>query len=136
MLKNKTQRILILLLTIAGLSFSVKAFLNPFSDDAPASGYIEQGVKITAQKFGFTPKDLNFKVNKTITVILTSVDGNHSFAIDKLNIKSREAKKGKSIVFEFAVNSPGRYEFYCAHGSHREKGMTGILEITPEKQQQ
>lgn len=130
---SKMQLTIISLIIISGFSFYV-ACLSQSSEQGPAPGYIEQGVKITAEKYKFTPAELTFKAGVPITVILTSVDGSHSFAIDKLKIKSREAEKEKSVVFEFIVEEAGTYEFYCRHGSHKEKGMTGILEIIPEKQ--
>ncbi len=136
MLTSKLQVTLMILIIMAGFSLSAKTYLSQTLQQSPTPGYIEQGVKIKAEKYKFTPSELTFKAGTAITVILSSVGGGHSFAIDKLKIKSREAEKGESVVFEFTVAEAGTYEFYCAHGSHKEKGMTGILEITPEKQQQ
>lgn len=133
MLKGKIQITLILLIITVSLSFSVKANVRQSSKQAPPPGYIEQGVKITAKKYSFTPSAVTFTAGKPITVILTSVGGSHSFHIDGLKVKSHEAKKGESIVVEFTVDKPGTYEFYCAHGNHKEKGMMGKLEITPKQ---
>ena len=130
MLKNKMRIIVILLITAVSVAFSIKATLSQSSNQALPPGYIEQGAKITAKKYSFTPNELTFTAEKPITVILTSVDGSHSFHVDELNVKSREAKKGQSIVVEFSADKAGKYEFYCAHGSHKKKGMTGMLEIT------
>lgn len=126
--------LMITLIIVTGLSLSGKAYLSQTSEQSPTPGYIEQGVKITAEKYKFTLNELTFKAGTPITVILTSVGGGHSFAIDKLKIESREAEKGESVVFEFTVEEAGTYEFYCAHGSHKEKGMTGTLAITAEDQ--
>jgi plastocyanin len=98
---------------------------------APAPGYIEQGAKLEATKHRFTPDSLTFRAGIPITIVLSSLDGSHSFAVEGLDVRSAEAGSGESVVVEFLVGEPGAYEFYCAHGDHREKGMTGRLTITP-----
>lgn len=86
---------------------------------APVPGYIEQGAKLEARKHRFTPDSLTFRTGIPITIVLSSLD-----------VRSAEAGRGKSVVVEFLVAEPGQYDFYCAHGDHREKGMTGRLTIT------
>lgn len=95
-------------------------------------GYIEQGAKLEARKHRFTPDTLTFRAGIPITIVLSSLDGGHSFAVEGLNVRSDEADRGEAVVVEFLVDEPGQYEFYCAHGDHREKGMTGRLTITPK----
>lgn len=97
---------------------------------AAVPGYIEQGAKIEATKHRFTPDSLTFRTGAPITIVLSSLDGSHSFAVEGLDVRSDEADSGQSVIVEFLVNEPGQYEFYCAHGDHREKGMTGHLTIT------
>lgn len=106
-----------------------------FSSQAPSPGYIEQGVRLTAEKYRFTPNNLTFEAGKPITIILTSIDGDHSFDVDSLNVHSSEAGKGKSVVVEFTADQLGQYEFYCGHGNHKQRGMTGRLEITAKQGQ-
>ena len=106
-----------------------------FSSQAPSPGYVDQGAKLTAEKYRFTPDNLTFEAGKPITVILTSIDGDHSFDVDALNVHSSEAGKGKSVVVEFTADQPGRYEFYCGHGNHKQRGMTGTLEIKAKQDQ-
>ncbi len=98
---------------------------------APAAGYIEQGAKLEATKHRFAPDSLTFRTGIPITIVLSSLDGSHSFAVEGLDVRSAEADRGESVVVEFLVGEPGRYEFYCAHGDHRDKGMRGSLTITP-----
>lgn len=121
--------------TIFNISVSLIALLA-FSEilwsaeqKTPTPGYIEQGAKVTAQKYRFNPNTLFFQAGKPITIVLTSIDGSHSFAINALNLRSEEAGKGRSVAVEFTVAEPGKYEFYCAHGDHKGEGMTGTLEI-------
>lgn len=130
MFLQRIERAFIAFTVVASLPLGTTACVGQSSEEAPAPGYIQQGVKITAEKYKFTPTDLTFKAGVPITVVLSSIAGDHSFAVDALNLKSREAEKGKPVVFEFTVAEAGTYEFYCAHGSHKEKGMTGSLTIT------
>jgi cytochrome c oxidase subunit II len=90
-----------------------------------------QRVEISASKYEFKPRELKVKAGQPVTVVLTSTGGSHSFDVDVLNLHSAEAEGGKAITFEFTPDKPGTYEFYCAHSGHKEKGMTGRLEVTP-----
>lgn len=110
----------------SGAAFWVHAQSRPWP---PAPGYIVQGAKLHAAKHLFTPDTLTFQAGPAITIVLSSIDGNHSFAIDGLDVRSEEAGKGESVVVDFVAEQPGRYEFYCAHGDHREKGMVGVLTV-------
>ncbi len=99
-------------------------------NNAPGSS-AGQRVEIKASKYQFSPRELKIKASQPVTVALTSADGNHSFDVDALNIHTNEAGKGETVVAEFKVDQPGKYEFYCGHSGHKERGMTGTLEITP-----
>ncbi len=99
-------------------------------NNAPGSS-AGRRVEIKASKYEFSPRELKFKAGQPVSVALTSVDGNHSFDVDALNIHTKEAGKGETITAEFKVDQPGKYEFYCGHSGHKERGMTGTLEITP-----
>lgn len=90
-----------------------------------------QRVEIKASKYEFSPRELKLKAGQPVTVVLTSTGGGHSFHVDALNVHSAEAGGGERVSFELKADKPGAYEFYCAHGDHKEKGMTGHLEVTP-----
>lgn len=90
-----------------------------------------QRVEISASKYEFKPRELKLKAGQPVTLVLTSTGGSHSFDVDELNLHSAEAQEGKTVTFEFTPGRPGTYEFYCAHSGHKERGMTGRLEITP-----
>jgi len=90
-----------------------------------------QRVEISASKYEFKPRELKLKAGQPVTIVLTSTGGSHSFDVDALNLHSTEAGDGKTITYEFTPDKPGTYEFYCAHGGHKERGMTGRLEVTP-----
>ena len=90
-----------------------------------------QRVEISASKYEFKPRELKLKTGQPVTIVLTSTGGSHSFDVDALNLHSTEAGDGKTITFEFTPDKPGMYELYCAHSGHKERGMTGRLEITP-----
>ncbi|HEX6623091.1 MAG TPA: cupredoxin domain-containing protein [Pyrinomonadaceae bacterium] len=90
-----------------------------------------QRVEISASKYEFKPRELKLKAGRPVTVVLTSTGGSQSFDVDELNLHSAEAAEGKTITYEFTPDKPGTDEFYCAHGGHKERGMTGRLEIAP-----
>jgi cytochrome c oxidase subunit II len=96
-----------------------------------AARSVGQRVEISASKYEFKPRELKLKAGQPVTVVLTSTGGSHSFDVDELNLHSAEAGDGKSVTYEFTPDKPGTYEFYCAHSGHKERGMTGRLEITP-----
>lgn len=118
-----------LLLATVGTTAALRVVIQN-EPRTPAPGYIQQGVKVEATKHRFTPDSLTFRTGVPITVVLSSLDGSHSFAVEHLDVRSDEADSGESAVVEFVANEPGQYEFYCAHGDHREKRMTGQLTIT------
>ena len=126
------------LLTALGICLSLFAACDSPRDDAAAGGSSKpadqggrQRVEISASKYEFKPRELKLKAGQPILVVLTSTGGTHSFHVDALNVHSAEAGDDKPINLEFTADRPGTYEFYCAHGDHKEKGMTGRLEITP-----
>ncbi|MGQ0762671.1 MAG: cupredoxin domain-containing protein [Acidobacteriota bacterium] len=128
------------LLTAASLAICLSLFAacgSPQGDGAteasskPADQGGGQRVEISASKYEFKPRELKLKAGQPIRVVLTSTGGTHSFHVDALNVHSAEAGEGKTISLEFTADRPGTYEFYCAHGDHKDKGMTGRLEITP-----
>lgn len=118
-----------ILLATAGATAALRVVVQS-RPRAPVPGYIEQGAKLEATKHRFTPDSLTFRTGIPITIVLSSLDGSHSFAVEGLDVRSAEADRGKSVVVEFLVDEPGQYEFYCAHGDHRDKGMTGSVTIT------
>ena len=97
----------------------------------PAAQGVGQRVEISASKYEFKPRELKLKAGQPVTVVLTSTGGSHACDVHALNLHSAEAEAGKTITFEFTPDKPGTYEFYCAHGGHKERGMTGRLEVTP-----
>lgn len=128
------------LLTAASVAVCLSLFAacgSPRGDAAeragsnPAAQGGGQRVEISASKYEFKPRELKLKAGQPVTVVLTSTGGSHSFHVDALNVHSAEAGDGKTITVEFTADRPGTYEFYCAHGDHKEKGMTGRLEIAP-----
>lgn len=118
-----------ILLATAGTTAALRVMIQN-EPRAPVPGYIEQGAKVEATKHRFTPDSLTFRTGGPVTIVLSSLDGSHSFGVEDLDVRSDEADGGESVVVEFVASEPGEYEFYCAHGDHREKGMTGHLTIT------
>jgi plastocyanin len=62
----------------------------------------------------------------------------HSFVIDapQAGIKVHLALGSEPRSVRFVPTRPGRYTYYCDESglgeSHRDKGMVGVLEVTPQ----
>jgi plastocyanin len=97
-----------------------------------AAGGAGQTVDMSAVDFKFNPSDPTVK-SGNVTVNLTN-DGQapHSLEIEDVNGQDEEIEgdvsSGESGTL--AVNlPPGKYEFYCPVGNHREMGMEGEITV-------
>ncbi len=72
----------------------------------------EARFSVSARKYAFTPALLEVQQDDLVRVTLTSSDIPHSFTIDKYRIAKR-VEPGKTVVFEFRADQPGRFPIYC-----------------------
>ncbi len=82
-------------------------------------------VTLKSGNFFFEPDTIFAKYGQTVTINFSENSGFHTFVIDELNLKQTVSTSG-TVTF-VAPTTPGRYEFYCDVGSHRDLGMKGTL---------
>jgi cytochrome c oxidase subunit 2 len=89
----------------------------------------EQTIKITAQKFEFTPKEITLKKGVPVVLELTSLDVHHGFNCPDLGIRA-DIYPGKitkvSIVPDKIGSFPFHCDYYCGEG---HEDMTGMIII-------
>jgi cytochrome c oxidase subunit 2 len=74
-----------------------------------------QVVELTAERFSFTPSEVQAKVGATLEFRLRSEDTNHGFRILGTDIKVIIPKRGQGLqTVRFTPDKPGRYTFECA----------------------
>jgi heme/copper-type cytochrome/quinol oxidase subunit 2 len=72
----------------------------------------ERKFTISAHKYGFSPARIDVQQDDLVRVTLTTEDIPHSFTVDKYRIAKR-VEPGKTVVFEFRADQPGRFPIYC-----------------------
>jgi cytochrome c oxidase subunit II len=72
----------------------------------------QQKFSVSARKYAFSPTMIEVQQDDLVRVTLTSEDIPHSFTIDKYRIAKR-VEPGKTVVFEFRADQPGRFPIYC-----------------------
>jgi heme/copper-type cytochrome/quinol oxidase subunit 2 len=99
------------------------------------AAYAQEGrearFSVSAHNYAFAPAVLEVQQDDLIRVTLTSSDIPHSFTIDKYRIAKR-VEPGKTVVFEFRADQPGRFPIYCNLTLDEKcKEMHGELVVRP-----
>jgi cytochrome c oxidase subunit 2 len=91
----------------------------------------EQVVKVTAQKFEFTPSVIRLKAGAPAVIELTTLDRRHGFSVPDLGI-DEEIAPGAPTVVRLAPDKSGEYPFHCSVfcGDGHET-MTGRIVVEP-----
>ena len=97
-----------------------------------------QRAEIIVDSYSFEPSHIVVVVGKPVELDLRSVTSviPHNFSIDYpeagLDI-DQNIPHGEDVKVKFTPTKTGSYEFYCdkkgLFGSHRKKGMEGMLEV-------
>jgi len=72
----------------------------------------ERVIKITAQRFSFTPNEIILKKGENVTLEFTSLDFVHGFNVPELNIRA-DLPPGITTKVKLAPNKSGTYDFIC-----------------------
>ena len=72
----------------------------------------ERSFSVSAHKYAFAPAVIEVSQDDLVRVTFTATDIPHSFTVDKYRIAKR-VEPGKSVVFEFRADQPGRFPIYC-----------------------
>ena len=93
-------------------------------------------VRVRAERFHFTPSEIQVAAGETIELRLKSDDTAHGFKIAGTAIDIDIPKRGQgeaSVVF--SQGTPGRYEFECSHMCGAGHSfMRGVIVVKPRKE--
>jgi cytochrome c oxidase subunit 2 len=93
-------------------------------------------VRVTAERFSFTPSEIVVDAGEEIELRITSDDTAHGFRIPGTSVNVVIPKRGRrEVVVPFRAPEPGRYEFECSRmcgAGHNF--MRGVLIVRPAGQ--
>lgn len=104
-------------LVLVGLSFvgSAPAALHadPLAQDPPAARRV---VRMSAERFLFTPSEITVEEGTVLEIRLTSDDTDHGFRIigSSIDVSIPKRNRGEAVAV-FAATTPGDYTFECSH---------------------
>ncbi len=81
--------------------------LTPF-----ASFSAPRTIEISCQKSFYTPDVIRVKKGEPLTLIVTTSDVSHGFAIDEFNI-AKEVAPGRPVKIELTPDRSGEFSYYC-----------------------
>ena len=100
---------------------------------APLAGSSQdrQVIRVTAERFTFTPSRITVKRGTTVEFRLRSEDTNHGFHIVGTDAKVIIPKRGRGeATLVFVAETPGRYPFECSKMCGAGHGfMRGLITV-------
>ena len=98
-----------------------------------------QHATIVGGSYWFRPERVSVKMGKPVELAVSKTSGliPHSFVMDapQANIKVDVALETEPRIVRFVPTRVGSYAYYCDRKglveSHRDRGMVGVLEVTP-----
>ena len=99
--------------------------------NAPEPLAQEQVIKVTAEKFKFTPAVIELKLGQPVVLELTSLDRKHGFQVPDLKI-DESIEPGKVTRVQLVPDKAGTFPFHCDIfcGSGHEE-MAGEIVVKP-----
>jgi cytochrome c oxidase subunit II len=95
----------------------------PMARAAQKQGWVV--IKMTAQRYKFTPKVISVHQGDHVRLIITALDRDHGFELKEYGINQR-LKKGDPTTIEFTADKAGTFTFrcsvFCGLGHMRMKG--------------
>jgi heme/copper-type cytochrome/quinol oxidase subunit 2 len=88
-------------------------------------------MELKASRRGFQPSSLTLRRGETVSVVLSSLDGEHCFAVDALRIEKRIVP-GRPTRFELTPERAGAFEFHCCletgEAARIERGQLTVVD--------
>ncbi len=78
-----------------------------------AEGETEQTIRITAEKFEFSPSIIRIKKGVPVVLEITSLDRRHGFAVPDLGRIRATIEPGKVTRVRILAPKAGTYQFHC-----------------------
>jgi cytochrome c oxidase subunit 2 len=117
------------LLILSGLIAAIVPALMTAQAPAPE----RRVVRIRAERFHFTPSEIQLKQGEEVDLRLKSDDTAHGFRISGPDTDIVIPKRGKGeVTVTFVAKAPGRYEFECSQmcGAGHSY-MRGVIIVKP-----
>ena len=100
---------------------------------APADGQTRRVIRITAERFAFTPSEITIDRGEEVELRLSSDDTAHGFRIVGTSTNVTVPKRGRQeLPVPFRATEPGRYTFECSRmcgaGHHFMRGVLIVRE--------
>jgi len=92
-----------------------------------------QTVSVKAFSYGYLPATINLTVGEKVKFEVTSLDVDHTFTIDDLDIDIK-AKGGQTTTLEYTPKTAGTYEYYSSESGQKDAGMVGTLVVKEKKE--
>lgn len=89
---------------------------------------VEKVTQVKVYKYAFDPAQLEAKVGEKVKLEITSLDTEHTFTIDELNINQKITTGGTAVV-EFTPTQLGEFTYYSNILEDKGKGMVGKLTV-------
>ena len=91
----------------------------------------EKVIKVTAEKFKFTPAVIELKLGQPVVLELTSLDRKHGFSVPDLKI-DETIEPGKVARVRIVPDKVGTFPFHCdAFCGSGHEDMTGAIVVKP-----
>lgn len=103
----------------------------------PAHSQSRRVVRVTAERFAFTPSEIVVTAGEEVELRLRSDDTAHGFRIAGTSINLVVPKRGyRESVTTLRIDTPGRYEFECSRmcgaGHNFMRGVVIVRAATGE----
>jgi heme/copper-type cytochrome/quinol oxidase subunit 2 len=86
-------------------------------------------IRVTGDRFQFTPKNLAVNAGEDVTIRLSADDIAHDFFVKGVG-HVVHANAGQTARGGLRIDEPGTYKFWCTVANHKKAGMTGRITVT------
>ena len=69
-------------------------------------------IKMTAEKYHFTPETINVNLGDKVVLEITATDTEHGFGLSAFNI-DQKLPPGQTVKIEFVADKKGEFTFKC-----------------------
>ena len=83
-----------------------------FGTAAGVSAAETKVIKMTAEKYHFTPETINVNLGDKVILEITATDTDHGFGLSAFNI-DQNLPQGQTVTIEFVADKKGEFTFKC-----------------------